>query len=111
MASAIPLRAVRAVVLAGIVAVASGAAAATAISPVADLRTPPPSPHEAIPAPPRSGAFTWLPGHWRWSGIGGAEWQWERGRYVEWPANATPSAVDSVLSPPVRRVWSEGDWK
>jgi len=72
---------------------ASGAAAATA-APSAALRAEPPPLTERVPPLPGQGAFTWLPGRWRWSGLAGVEWQWQPGRYVEWSIARRSGAVD-----------------
>jgi hypothetical protein len=80
--------------LAGAIAIAApSVATATTIAPAAQP-APPPTPEELVPSPPPNcGTATWLPGRWQWTGIAGAEWQWERGRYVEWPRDRSASAI------------------
>lgn len=88
---------------AAVLAVASwscGAAASTNATPE-PARASPPVLDEQVPPPPRTGAFTWLPGRWHWVGIGGAEWQWESGRYVAWPPPArAETAIDRAPANP-----------
>src|SRR5271163_201142 len=69
------------------------AAAATASAPPAQLAAQPPAPEERVPPPP-GGTVSWLPGSWRRTGIAGAEWQWQRGRYVAWPPAAAAPEDD-----------------
>jgi hypothetical protein len=76
-------------------------ATATTTAPSAELQAQPRAPEELVPPPPPNcGMVTWLPGHWRWTGIAGIEWQWERGRYVEWPPGPTASVIDQGQSAP-----------
>lgn len=93
--------------LAGAIAIAApSGATATTIAPAAQPNAPPPTPEEHVPPPPPNcGTVTWLPGRWQWIGIAGAEWQWERGRYVAWPRDRSASAT--VQPRPAPDGWAE----
>ncbi|MBI3513094.1 MAG: hypothetical protein HY060_03380 [Proteobacteria bacterium] len=92
-----------------VVAATSGAAGST-IGPSAQLHEPPPAPTEILPPLPRDrGTVTWLPGSWQWTGIAGAEWQWQRGRYVAWPPRHTEPMLDRWDGAPSGRVGIDSD--
>jgi hypothetical protein len=96
----------RSLALSIVLAIAATSAAAAPVSPPpAQLAVQPPAPDERIPPPP-GGPVTWLPGSWRWSGIAGAEWQWQRGRYVAWPP-----ADDQPRATPDGRVGIGDGWQ
>jgi len=84
---------------------------AAALSPSMELRAQPPAPEERIPPPPNCGAATWLPGHWLWTGVAGTEWQWESGRYVEWPRDRTASGLGQGPVAPSDWVESGDGWQ
>jgi hypothetical protein len=86
-------------------------AAATAIAPSDQRDTVPPAPQERIPPPPNHGTVTWQPGHWRWTGIAGIEWQWECGRYVEWPPNRAVSVTGQWHATPNGGDGIDDDWQ
>ena len=93
-----------------IIAIAGVAAAATT-PPSTPSHEPPPALEERLPPlPPNCGAATWLPGRWLWTGIAGTEWQWQHGRWVEWPPNRTASDSDQSPSKPNGWAWNEDDW-
>jgi hypothetical protein len=93
-------------------AIAASSVAAATIVPSAQLQAPPPAFDETVPSPPLNcGTVTWLPGRWRGTGVAGAEWQWERGRYVQWPPDRTASVIGQRQSQPDDEVWIEDDWR
>jgi len=74
-------------------------------------QAPPPAPAELVPPPPSDRPVTWLPGHWRWTGNQGAEWQWEPGRYVARPAGRSGWAVGQWQPASNGWIWIEGHWQ
>jgi hypothetical protein len=89
---------------------AASVATATPIAPAAQLYAQPAAPEERAPPPPRNGgSVTWLPGQWRSTGVAGAEWQWEPGRYVAWPADRNAAVIDPSQSTPNVSGWLEDD--
>ena len=69
-------------------------------SPAQVVVVPGPPPQAVVefkpPPAPGSSATTWQPGHWRWSGMNGATWEWVSGQYV---------------APPVgENYWVPGQW-
>jgi hypothetical protein len=89
---------------------ATSVVAANPIAPAAQLQTQPTAPEERPPPPPHNGgSVTWLPGQWRSTGIAGAEWQWEPGRYVAWPADRSATVIDPSQSTPNVSGWLEDE--
>jgi len=98
-------------VLAAVIGIAgTSVAAASTIAPAAQLHAQPAAPEERAAPPPRNGGtVTWLPGQWRSTGIAGAEWQWDPGRYVAWPADRSAAAIDPSQSTPNVSGWLEDE--
>lgn len=79
---------------------------------MASPQPPPPAPPEVVPPPPPSTVpLTWRPGHWRWTGVPGREWQWDAGRYVERPPGATSWVVGQWQPAPNGWIWVAGHWQ
>lgn len=98
-----------------VMAIAATSVAAATIVPSTQwqaLQAPPPALAEIVPSPPPNcGAVTWLPGSWRWTGIAGTEWQWEPGRYVQWPRDRPVSVIGQRQSQPDDKVGIDDDWR
>jgi len=92
-----------------LVITATSAAAATTTVAAATPVAPPSAPQERLPPPPNAGAVTWLPGSWRWTGVGGTEWEWAQGHYVTWPP--APTASEAASSPSLPSEWVGIDWE
>ncbi len=83
-----------------------------ATPPLLSPKPPPPSPEEIVPPPPAgSRSATWQPGHWRWTGSAGNEWEWLGGHYVDRPPDRTAWVVGQWQSVPDGWVWIEGHWR
>jgi hypothetical protein len=81
-----------------VVAVPAQAAVVPAPSTVILAPGPPPKAQvEFRPPPPQNAPNAiWQPGHWRWLGQNGANWQWVAGSYV--------------MPPPGYHQWIPGQW-
>jgi hypothetical protein len=84
--------------------VAATPVAATTLDASTSLRVPPPALEERLPPLPGRGSFTWQPGSWRWTGIAGAEWEWQSGHYVSWPRRRAAAPPDQA--PSTSRGWA-----
>jgi len=81
-------------------------------SPAYVVTTPPPPPQaqvEMIPPSP-GGAAVWQPGHWRWTGIAGSQWQWQPGQYVMPPSTASHWVPGQWMQSGNGWVWVDGHW-
>lgn len=74
--------------------------------------TPPPAPMiEQAPPPPSTTTRTvWQPGHWRYTGIQGHEWNWENGQYAAVPSGASAWVPGQWLQQNGQWVWQPGHW-
>jgi hypothetical protein len=72
--------------------------------------TPPQAQVEMIPPSPGGGAV-WQPGHWRWTGIAGSDWQWVSGQYVIPPATASRWVPGQWMQQAGGGwIWVDGHW-
>ena len=67
---------------------------------------PPPPPNaELVPPPPQgAGPVVWQPGHWRYTGIAGAQWAWVQGQYMPPPPGMSILAPRPMDAVPQRRL-------
>ena len=74
-------------------------------------KPPPPAQVEFIPPrPDNAPSAVWQPGHWRWGGANGAEWQWVAGTYVVAPPGYHAWVPGRWQLQSNGWIWSEGHW-
>jgi len=85
---------------------------ASAPSTVVVAPNPPPQAQVEFvpPAPPNAPNAVWQPGHWRWSGTNGAQWQWVAGSYVVPPPGYHAWVPGQWQLQPNGWMWFEGHW-
>ncbi len=73
---------------------------------------PPPQAVVEFKPPPMPGSTdtTWQPGHWRWSGMNGATWEWVSGRYVTPPSGQNYWVPGQWVQANGGWTWVEGHW-
>jgi hypothetical protein len=72
---------------------------------------PPPPPQSELVPPPPSPDFVWQPGHWRYTGIAGRDWDWVGGVYVRRPPGQAEWELGHWQTAQNGWVWVEGHWR
>jgi hypothetical protein len=92
----------------------ASAPAPVVTAPATVVLAPNPPPQAQVefvpPAPPNAPYAVWQPGHWRWSGANGVQWQWVAGNYVMAPPGYHAWVPGRWQPQPSGWMWFEGHW-